>query len=205
VLTNAQKSAMIKTADSIARVKFANNKMGLDSLKSYGQQVNFNRYGWKLDLAGGMSYLFPNQTNGTLNNAGAWLTGGYDPKNNGFTILGIARYLYNPKQAYADPNDILKQNDLSTFDTGLRILYDSRDNKFTFGGELIYRSILNSSVVSPSFRYTLSTDYEVGQNQIISFVFGRDFDGTITKSGNLVAALNFILGFGSSKSVLNSK
>jgi len=202
-LPGNKKGALINTADSLALVTFKNNKNGLDSLKSYGEQINFNRYGWKLDLAGGVSYLFPNQINGSLNNAGAWLTGGYDPENNGFTFLAIARYLYNPKQVYDDPNDILKQNDLSTFDSGVRILYDSRDDKFTFGGELVYRSILNTSTLAPSWRYTLSTDYQIGKNQILSFVFGRDFDGTVTKTGNLIAALNFIIGFGSSKSVLS--
>ena len=91
--------------------------------------------------------------------------------------------------------------ELSTFDTGMRLLFNSKNNKFTFGGELIYRSILNAAVTTSSYRYAINSDYEVGKNQIISFVFGRDFNGTINKSGNLLAALNFIIGFGNGKSI----
>ena len=175
----------------------------IDSIKKIGESLSFARYGWKLDLAGGMSYYFPNQvySSGTLNSAGAWLTGGYEDESSNVSMLAIARYLHNPKEAYADPNSILKQNNLNTFDTGIRLLFDTKDSKFSFSGEVVYRSILNNTVIDPSYRYTINTDYKVGKNQLISFVFGRDFDGTINKSGNLLAALNFIMGFGNSKSI----
>ena len=193
--------------DSLIAVANQLAKAELDTLKTNGQAINFARYGWKLDLAGGMSYLFPGQiySNGSLSNAGAWLTGGYEAKDGNISLLGIARYLYNPKQAYADPGDLLKQGDLSTFDTGARLLFGTKDNKFTFGGEIVYRSILNNTMVKPSYHYSISTDYQVGKNQLISFNFGRDFDGTINKGGSLLAALNFIIGFGSSHSILPSK
>jgi len=193
-----------KVADSIFNLSKAKKKGALDSLKSIGQSISFARYGLKLDLAGGMSYIFPSQvySNGTLNNAGVWLTGGYDAPSGDVAILGIARYLYNPKQAYADADDVLKQSDLSTFDTGARLLFSTKDSKFTFGGEVVYRSILNDTPVKPSYHYSISTDYQVGKNQLISFNFGRDFDGTINKGGNLLAALNFIIGFGSNHSIL---
>jgi hypothetical protein len=116
-------------------------------------------------------------------------------------MLGIVRYQYNPKQAYDDPSEILKQTDLNTIDWGGRILFATNDTKFSFGGEFVYRSIINSTVVKPSYRYDLSADYQIGKNQLISFSFGRDFDGTITKTGNLIAALNYIIGFGNNKSI----
>jgi hypothetical protein len=185
----------------IAKSEFAKN--ALDSVKKAGESVDFTRYGWKLDLAGGMSYYFPNQvySSGSLYNAGTWLTGGYEDESSKVSFLGIARYLYNPKQAFADPNDILKQTDLSTFDMGIRLLIGTTSSKFNFGGELVYRSVLNTTLLGPSYHYTLNANYQVGKNQIISFNFGRDFDGTITKGGNLLAALNFVMGFGSSKSI----
>jgi hypothetical protein len=189
--------------NSVVAEKSAMAKNTLDSVKKIGETIDFTRYGWKLDLAGGMSYYFPNQvySNGTLNNAGFWLTGGYEDEDAHVSFLGIARYLYNAKEAYANPEDILSQNSLSTFDTGMRLLFNSKNNKFSFGGELIYRNILNASVTTSSYRYAINTDYEVGKNQIISFVFGRDFNGAINKSGNLLAALNFIIGFGNAKSI----
>jgi len=187
--------------DLVAKNAFA--KIALDSLKKVGESLDFTRYGWKLDLAGGMSYYFPAQVyaNGSLNNAGAWLTGGYEDEKSRVSFLGIVRYLYNPKEAYADPGNTLNRTDLNTFDTGMRLLMVTSDSKFTFGGELIYRSILDNTPVKSSYRYSLSADYQVGKNQLISFVLGRDFDGTVTKSGNLLAALNFIIGFGNTKSI----
>jgi hypothetical protein len=181
--------------------EFAKN--ALDSIKKVGESIDFTRYGWKLDLAGGMSYFFPKQvySNGGLNNAGAWLTGGYEEEESHISFLGIARYLYNPKQAYADPNDILKQTDLSTYDMGMRLLAASKNNKFTLGGEIVYRSVLNTSLLKSSYHYSINADYQVGKNQIISFNFGRDFDGTINKGGTLLTALNYIIGFGSTKSI----
>jgi hypothetical protein len=180
-----------------------NLKAKLDPIKKNGESIDFSRYGWKLDLAGGISYYFPNQiySNGTLNNAGVWLTGGYTAQKSNISMLGIVRYQYNPKQAYDDPSEILKQTDLNTIDWGGRILFATNDTKFSFGGEFVYRSIINSTVVKPSYRYDLSADYQIGKNQLISFSFGRDFDGTITKTGNLIAALNYIIGFGNNKSI----
>jgi Tol biopolymer transport system component len=43
--------------------------------------------------------------------------------------------------------------------------------------------------------------YDIGQNQQLTFSFGRNFDGTITKDGNLIAALNFVKGFGASRKI----
>lgn len=191
------------TRDSIFKLANTELKNQLDSVKSIGQSIDFTRYGWKLDLASGLSYYFPKQnfSNGTLNNAGAWLTGGYEDEGNRISFLGILRYLYNPKHAFADANNILSQTNLSTFDSGIRLLFETVDSKFTFGGEVIYRSILNNTAVKSSTRYSVSTDYEIGKNQLLSFVFGRDFDGTINKGGSLLAALNFIIGFGNTKSI----
>jgi hypothetical protein len=88
-----------------------------------------------------------------------------------------------------------------SFDYGTRLLYDSPGDKFTFGGEFIYRNIANNPAIKSSWRYALSTDYQIGKNQLLSFNIGRDFDGTVNKGGNLLAALNFIVGFGNNRPV----
>lgn len=207
-LKNKLAAQIRKTVDSLNKSVYAadpKTKANLDSIKKIGESLDFSRYGWKLDLASGMSYYFPNQvySSGSLNNAGAWLTGGFEDEASKVSFLGIARYLYNPKQAYADPKSILKQNNLSTFDTGFRLLFESADSKFTFGGELVYRSITNTTAVPSSYHYSISADYQVGKNQLLTFNIGRDFDGTVTKGGNLIAAFNFIIGFGNTKSIIN--
>jgi hypothetical protein len=192
-----------RTRDSVYKLASVEQKDKLDSIKKIGEAISFARYGWKLDFAGGLSYYFPGQvySTGTLNNAGAWLTGGYEDEDSRVSVLEIARYLYNPKEAYADPANILKNSNLSTFDFGLRMLFGTKDTKFTFGGEVIYRSIVNNNAVPSSYRYSLNADYQVGKNQLISFTFGRDFDRIVTKGGNLLAALNFVMGFGNTKSI----
>jgi hypothetical protein len=44
-----------------------------------------------------------------------------------------------------------------------------------------------------------NADYALAANQKLIFSFGRNFDGTITKEGNLVAALTVLFGFGTSR------
>ena len=46
-----------------------------------------------------------------------------------------------------------------------------------------------------------SADYDLGNNRKLTVAFGRDFDGTVSKSGNVIAALNFLAGFGNRKKV----
>ncbi|MEK7200135.1 MAG: hypothetical protein AAB212_09495, partial [Bacteroidota bacterium] len=89
----------------------------------------------------------------------------------------------------------------STFDAGTRLLYVSGDSKLNISFESIYRSVLNKSIVNPSWRVLFSAAYSVGVNQQLTFSFGRDFDGTLEKSGNLIAGLNFIVGLGGDKTV----
>jgi hypothetical protein len=44
-----------------------------------------------------------------------------------------------------------------------------------------------------------NADYALFKNQKLTFSFGRDFDGTISKDGNLIAALTLIAGFGNKR------
>ena len=50
-------------------------------------------------------------------------------------------------------------------------------------------------------RYVFSANYKVGRNQNLSFTYGKNFDNTVSKGGNLIAALNFLIGFGSVRPV----
>ncbi|RLJ80518.1 hypothetical protein [Pedobacter alluvionis] len=157
-----------------------------------------NREGLSVDIAGGLSTEFREKRfdNSKIFNSGVWTTFGYNWAN-GSSILGLARYLYNPDEIFALDN--LKNNigNISTFDTGLRFVFTK--NKFGGGAEALYRSILSSATVKPSWRVVANADYALSDNQKIIFSFGRNFDGTVTKNGNLVAALTVLFGIGTNR------
>ena len=191
---------MLHAADSIAK---ASVKQKCDSLKKIAQALDFERYGWKLDLAMGTVVDFPNQIfdKGNVSRGGVWLTGGYQSLG-GFSALGIIRYQYNPQQIYADTSGLLKQKDVSTLDFGARVIYKQDGSKFSFGSEFIYRSVLDFSIIKPTYRAVLNVDYKLKANTILTMSLGRDFDGVINKDGNVIAAMNLILGLGNGKKII---
>jgi hypothetical protein len=160
------------------------------------------RRGFFLDFSGGAALDFPDNrfSNSKVYRAGMWFTGGHENGNSGFSFLGIARYLYNPKTIFADPGGLVKGSNVSTVDMGGRILLDGKE-KFLFSAEAIYRSILGNSLVKPSWRLVLNAEYDISMNRKLTFAFGRDFDGTISKGGNLIAAINLIAGFGTDRKI----
>ncbi|MEO6830778.1 MAG: hypothetical protein ABI378_01035 [Chitinophagaceae bacterium] len=170
------------------------------ALENAVKAINFKRYGFKLDLAGGLSFRFPNDIfeKGRINKSGLWLTLGYEtPK--GFTAVGIVRYLYNDNQLFADENELIHVGDLATLDAGARIIYAAPQSKFAASFEGVYRSVVSRTDVATTWRATLNLEYDVSINKKISFALGRDFDGSFQKEGNLIAALNLILGFGNKR------
>jgi hypothetical protein len=148
------------------------------------------RKGVFLDFTTGLVADFPDNrfNNSFVNKAGAWLTGGYENGNRGITSMFIVRYLRQPDVS-------------STLDAGARFLLSTLDDKFTLSGEALYRSVLGHSVLDPSWRLVLNTEYAVAKNRKITFSFGRNFDGALSTGGNLVAAVNFIAGFGGERKI----
>lgn len=161
------------------------------------------RAGFFLDFSGGMALDFPDNrfNNSNVYRAGMWLTGGNENGNKGISSLFILRYLYNPTTLFAAPSGLLKGGKLSTFDMGGRFLLDVSREKFVLSAEALYRSILGSSTVDPSWRLVINAEYDLGTNRKLTFAFGRDFDGTISKGGNLVAMINLIAGFGGDRKI----
>lgn len=183
--------------------KLATSSTAFEMAKKASNELKDERKGAFIDFNSGLAFDFPSKRlgNGKVYRGGAWLTGGYENGNKGVTALFIARYLYNPENIFADPNGVfIKGDDFSTFDSGAKLLLNALKSRFVFSGEAIYRSVLGNSVVEPSWRLVLNTEYDVGFNKKLTFSFGRDFDGTISKGGNLIAALNLIMGFGSERS-----
>ena len=161
------------------------------------------RAGFFLDFSGGMALDFPDNrfNNSNIYRAGMWLTGGNENGNKGISSLFILRYLYNPTTLFAAAPGLVKGPKLSTFDMGGRFLLDVSREKFVLSAEALYRSILGSSVVDPSWRLVMNAEYDLGSNRKLTFAFGRDFDGTISKGGNLVAMINLIAGFGGDRKI----
>lgn len=163
-----------------------------------------DRVGPFLDFTSGIALDFPdNRFNYSLvSKVGAWITGGYENSEKGISFLGIGRYLYQPDKIFADDAGKLKSTNISTFDLGGKLVYNGID-KFSLSAEWVYRSLLNSDAIKPSSRYTINVEYDIGLNQKLTFGIGKNFDGTIKKGDNLIAVLNFIVGFGSSKKIGN--
>lgn len=171
------------------------------NLKRLGSGLKIVRKGPFLDFATGMVLDFPDNRfdNSRIPKTGAWLTGGYDGGSQ-FSALGVVRYLFQPDKIFADDNGILKTEKISTLDAGARIIVGG-GNKFSASLEALYRSVLNKNTIPSSWRIVFDASYDIGFNRALTLALGRNFDGTISKSGNLIAALNFIVGFGSSKKI----
>jgi len=171
----------------------------LDSLKSIAEKIKWKRLGFKLDLCAGAVFDFPNMdfNKGSTTKAGTWLTGGYEWDH--LSCLAVIRYLYNPNQVIGMADSLLPKTLFQTLDGGLRIVYNSTDNKFLFSGEALYRSVLEQNVMEPGWRFAINIEYEAMRNIRLNLSLGKDFDGNLSKGGNLITALNLILGLGSNK------
>ncbi|WKL47508.1 hypothetical protein Q1W71_21435 [Flavobacterium pectinovorum] len=169
-------------------------------IKKIASEFQTQRIGFSWDVNGGISGEFRNRNfdNSKLFNAGIWTNLGYTIEK-GFAFLGLVRYLYNPDKILALDNNLNEFENVSTFDAGARIAYSKSQSKFSCSIEGIYRSVLSGDQIDPSWKMIFNADYALFKNQKLTFSFGRDFDGTITKDGNLIAALTLIAGFGNKK------
>lgn len=170
----------------------------LDSLRQAASEIKFDRWGPKLDVAGGLALDFPDRR---LNfskvlKAGFWLTGGFESEDK-WSVLGVGRLLVNPKQEVSE-NDTTVNKDIVNLDLGLKAVIDKIMN-FSLSFEYILRKYYDVQDNSLKFKYDLSLGYELGKNKLLTFSIGRNFEGITTTGGNLIASLNLILGFGSKR------
>lgn len=191
----------------LASNDFAKAQSGLDdnnkAIQAIAADFQLARKGFSWDLAGGISAEFVNKNFGKsyVNNAGIWTTAGYTWEKSG-SVLGLLRYLYNPDKVYANDNALNTIDDIATLDAGFRYVYGKTQSKFNLSLEAIYRSVISAGTdLDPTWRLLFNADYAIYKNQKLTFSFGRNFDGTITKDGNLIAALSFVKGFGNKRSV----
>jgi len=158
------------------------------------------RVGWTWDIAGGISTEFRNKRfdDSKIYNGGLWTTIGYTDTTYGAGLM-LLRLLHNPDKIFAKDNATNDIGNVTTFDAGFRYIYSTPQSKFNASLEAIYRSVLSSNTIKPSWRLVFNADYAIWQNQKLTFSFGRNFDGTISKDGNLIAALTFLTGFGNKR------
>jgi hypothetical protein len=168
-----------------------NNRMPVEirRIREIIPAIMIRRVGWKLDFAAAVVVDFPGRqvSNGKLSRWGMWFTGGYDAGQ--LSALAVIRYIANTNNS-----------DVTGFDLGGRLIYDNHQ-KFAISAEGIYRKLRHNFGDSDRWRLAMVTDYAVAKNMIVSFTFGRDFEGN--RSGNLLSMVNLILGFGSDRPVTN--
>lgn len=169
-------------------------------IKQLAATFQTSRVGLSWDVNGGISGEFIDRkfTNSQVYNAGVWTNFGYTTKN-GIALLALVRYLYNPNQVFALDDQTNTIGNISTLDGGLRLVYAGSQSKFSASTEGIYRSVLSSNTINPSWRVVINADYAIFQNQKLTFSFGRNFDHTVSTGGNLIAALTFLAGFGNTR------
>jgi hypothetical protein len=171
-----------------------------NKIKKIAADFQTSRVGFTWDFNAGLSGEFRNKkfNDSKMYNAGIWQTFGYTDKK-GSSFLGLLRFQYNPDKVFAKDNAANDIGNISTFDAGARYIFSKAQSKFSCSAEAIYRSVLSSKTIDPSWRLILNADYAIFDNQKLTFSFGRNFDGTINKDGNLVAALGFLTGFGNKR------
>lgn len=166
-------------------------------VREKAKALNFKRSGAFLDFAMGSVVDFKDETfnRSQLSKAGAWLTGGWIKES--WDILLITRYLYQPDKLLADDTGLLPTENVSSLDGGFRAVYKTlQKQQLSLSAEGLYRSVLESDSLKPSWRLVGNASYDFGSNRIVTFSLGKDFDHTFIKEDNLVATLNFIIGFG---------
>jgi len=155
-------------------------------------KLKYKRVGFMFDVAGAMVYDFPDRIyeDGERSRWGVWATAGYETK--AFSLLGLVRYVGRSTGL-----------DSSNVDVGARLTWDPK-SRFSLSLEGIRRTIIEEAKdvedsISNSTRWAFTLDYKVAKNKTLSFTVGRNFDGT--PSGNVIAAANLVLGFGSTRRI----
>lgn len=157
-------------------------------LKNYIEAMR-RRDGFQLELAGGISWGYPEDDfgSGVFKSAGVWLTPAYRSKAEGplgdFQLVGVARYLYNN----------LPAGDTSSFDVGGRLVWMIPGKPFSASAEFVHR--ISGEHGTDSSRYGGTIEYQVNERVSLLLGFGRDFKSMLTQKDNnyILLGLNFAI------------
>ena len=168
-------------------------------IKVLASEFQTARVGWTWDIAGGISSEFVDKRfdNAKLFNAGIWTNVGYTDEKYGAGLF-LFRLLHNPDKIFAKNNAVRDTANITTCDFGGRYIFAAPQSKFSASVEYIYRGVLSSKIAN-SWRLVFNADYAIQANQRLTFSFGRNFDGIISRDNNLIAALSFLTGFGNKR------
>jgi hypothetical protein len=180
-----------------------------DTLEVYENtltHLKVDRYGWKLDIAAGATIDFPTQKFDSVfaTNMGFWITGGYEGKkgNSGFAML---RLLGNPNEFYKGSDSLPTSRATLYCDLGLKYIFTTTKGFSIQAEALMRKSCLQASnKVADDWKLDLTMSYQIKANQLISLTFGRDFNRNVSQQvQNLLLALNFAIGIGSSREIVD--
>ncbi len=185
--------SLVKIQSQIQKANaiIAYNQPELDKIiSSLVKNIDFKRVGWKLDVNSAVAYHFPDRvyTDRKIDQYGIWLSGGIE-LDSSLLFLGIVRV------QHFSQNNLIGREKNNALDVGLRLLWPI--NKFSLSGELLYRN--NKNILDQGMKYLFNLDYNIGSNYKLNLSFGKDFDGTVSKNGNVISALNFLMGFGNKR------
>ncbi|GEM_PF-3324335 len=160
-------------------------------------EAQLERVGLIVELAGAGYIDFPgNQFELSYGRkAGAWLTVDYRTDNGSFDFILTARIINNYELVQTDNDFGFRINmNFEGFYLAAESIYRSgerRYNTLDFTGNPIIAVEDNSS-----WRYDLNFQYKLSSDITLSGVFGKDWNGTTTAEGSLLAQLGINLSFG---------
>jgi hypothetical protein len=173
-----------------------------------------DRKGFKLEIASALALDFPtNETDySVVPKIGLWLTPSYQPFNKQWIeFIGVFRYFkYNLGfyEKYFPKQDVYDQS----FDYGGKIALKWK--KYTLEFEGVGRSsktilsketdqngiTITKSKMNSDFQYVLNFNYQISENIILSYNFGKQFEPMLNYKGNLISLLSLNFALNSPKS-----
>lgn len=174
----------------------------LQEIQEALQDLRFTRIGFKLDLTAGVVQDFPSGKfdSVSVSKLGVWLTAGYEGEK-GLSILGIARILQQADAQFTAADGKIQQGNVQNFDAGARLNFAPLKGKYSLSAEALFRGSNRAKDIPNTHRLALNMEYKLAQNISLNFSYGRDFDGTITRDGNVIALLSLFTSFGNAKRI----
>lgn len=167
--------------------------------------------GLKVEVAGSFLLDFPTNENALsyIPKAGFWITPSYQaPGWGSVEILGVLRYLWYDTgffQAYGGTEGAFSSN----LDYGLRLVF--KREKFSLEGEAVGRTssitissetdeatgiTTTQSKTESDFQYVLNLNYQLKDNIVLSYNFGKQLEVQLGAPGDVVSTFTLNLGFG---------
>ncbi|MEO8587947.1 MAG: hypothetical protein ABI432_01140 [Flavobacteriales bacterium] len=164
------------------------------------EHFKIKRVGFKCDLAGGLVLGFEEHRldQSRMTKAGGWITAGWETEKN-IGIFFLTRFMVNPDNVFVNEAGTLAMAEIHNLDVGARLAFDPGRSNLTFSAEAVYRQVQADLGIEPNWRFVTNAEYDLRANRKLALSFGKNFDGLVTKDGNLITAINLLLGFGSTR------